>query len=103
MPAAEEESPRSMLRSTEGQPYSAANVAADRDTVLSYYYNDGYPDAQFDSSQDPAATPNRMDVRYRVVPGVRQYVRGVLVRGLETTRPSLVASRISLEPGDPIS
>jgi outer membrane protein insertion porin family len=94
---------RSILRSTEGQPYSAANLAADRDTVLGYYYNDGYADAQFDSAQEPAPAPFRMNLHYRVTPGQRQYVRGTLVRGLETTKPTLVASRISLAPGDPIS
>jgi outer membrane protein insertion porin family len=94
---------RSLVRSTEGQPYSAANIAADRDAVLSYFYNNGYPDAQFESSQEPFAVPNRMMLRYRVIPGKRQYVRGTLVRGLETTKPSLVASRISVLPGDPIS
>ncbi len=30
-------------------------------------------------------------------------MRSVLVRGLDTTRPALVASRIPLAPGDPIS
>jgi outer membrane protein insertion porin family len=94
---------RSTIRSTEGQPYSPANIAADRDAVLGYYYNNGYPDAQFESSQDPAPVPNRVNLRYRVIPGERQYVRGTLVRGLETTRASLVASRISVAPGDPIS
>ncbi len=103
IPAEDEAYLRTLVRSTEGQPYSAANVAADRDTVLDYYYNSGYPGAQFESSQDPAPAPNRVNLRYRVVPGERQYVRGVLVRGLETTKPSLVASRISLAPGDPIS
>jgi len=103
IPPEEAEYLRSMLRSTEGQPYSPANVAADRDTILAYYYDDGYPDAQFDSTQEPAAMPNRMNLRYRVTPGVRQYVRGILVRGLETTDPKLVASRILLSPGNPIS
>ncbi|HEY2842837.1 MAG TPA: outer membrane protein assembly factor BamA [Bryobacteraceae bacterium] len=101
--AQDEEYLRANVRSTEGQPFSAANIAADRDTVLGYYYNDGYPNAQFDSSQDPAAAPNRMNVHYRVVPGEREFVRGTLVRGLETTNPSLVARRISLAPGDAIS
>ena len=94
---------RPLLRSTEGQPYSAANIAADQDTILGYYYNTGYPDAQFDSSQDPAPEPNRVNLRFRIAPGERQFVRGTLVRGLETTNPSLVAKRISLAPGDPIS
>ena len=94
---------RSIVRSNQGQPYSAANIAADQDTILGYYYNNGYPDAQFESSQDPAAAPNRVNLHYRVVSGERQFVRGTLVRGLETTKPSLVASRISVAPGDPIS
>ena len=94
---------RSVLRSTEGQPFSAANIAADRDTVLDYYFNNGYPGAEFESSQDPAAVPNRMNLRYVITPGQRLYVRGILVRGLETTNPALVASRISLTPGDPLS
>ena len=94
---------RSIVRSTQGQPYSEANIASDRDAVLGYYYNNGYPDAQFESSQDPAAAPNQVNLRYRVVPGEQQFVRGTLVRGLETTKASLVASRISVAPGDPIS
>ncbi len=94
---------RSVLRSTEGQPFSATNVAADRDTVLDYYYNNGYPGADFESSQDPAAAPNRVNLRYVITPGQRLYVRGTFVRGLETTNPALVASRISLAPGDPLS
>ena len=102
VPAEDEAYLRSIVRSTEGQPYSAANIAADRDSILGYYYNNGYPDAQFESSQDPAG-PNRVNLHYKVTPGERQYVRGVLVRGLETTKPSLVAERISVAPGDPIS
>jgi len=94
---------RSIVRSTEGQPYSAANIAADRDAVLGFYYNTGYPDAQFENSQDPVPAANRMTLRYKVIPGERQFVRGTLVRGLEMTKPSLVASRISVAPGDPIS
>jgi len=94
---------RSIVRSSEGQPYSAANIAADRDAILGYYYNSGYPDAQFESTQDPAPAPNRVNLHFKVVPGERQFVRGTLVRGLETTKASLVASRISVAPGDPIS
>jgi outer membrane protein assembly complex protein YaeT len=101
--AQDEEYLRSTLRSTEGQPYSSTNIAADRDAVLSYFYNDGYPDAQFESAQEAASAPNRMNLHFKVMPGERQYVRGTLVRGLETTKPTLVASRILLAPGDPIS
>ena len=94
---------RTLLQSMDGEPYSEAALAADRDTVLSYYYNRGYPDATFDWTQAPAGTPNRLDLRYTIHPGARQFVRRVLVRGLKQTRSSLVAKRISLGPGDPLS
>jgi outer membrane protein insertion porin family len=103
VPAEDQVYLRSIVRSIEGQPYSAANIAADRDSILGYYYNTGYPDARFESSQDPAPAPNRMNLHYKVIPGERQFVRGTLVRGLETTKASLVKSRISVAPGDPIS
>jgi outer membrane protein assembly complex protein YaeT len=94
---------RSILQSTAGEPFSEANVAADRDSILSYYYNNGYPDAAFDWTQSPGPAEHRVDVHYVVTTGKREYVRAVLVRGLETTRESLVDSRIQLKAGDPIS
>src|SRR5262249_18261208 len=62
-----------------------------------------YPDASFDFTHTPGSAAYRMNLTYTVHPGKRQYVRNVLVRGLETTRPSLVDSRIRMRPGDPIS
>lgn len=101
--AEDEKQLRSVLQSTMGEPFSETNIAADREAILSYYYNNGYPDATFDWSQTPGAAPNQVELRFTVKPGKRQFVRGVLVRGLETTRPSLVQNRISVRDGDPIS
>ena len=94
---------RSVLQSNTGQPFSEAAVAADRDAVLAYYYNNGYPNAAFDWTQAPGPAPAQVDLRFVIRPGQREYVRDVLVRGLETTNRTLVASRISLVPGGPIS
>jgi outer membrane protein insertion porin family len=99
----DEEYLRSNLRSTEGQPFSDANVAADRDTILSYYYNNGYPDASFEETQGPEPAPYRVNLHYKIVPGKQQFVRDVLMQGTQTTRNSLVKSRILLAPGDAIS
>jgi outer membrane protein assembly complex protein YaeT len=93
----------SVLQSIEGEPFSEANIAADRDSILSYYYNNGYSDAAFDWSQTPGPEPYRVNVRYIIHTGKREYTRAVLVRGLRTTRRSLVNRRIHLKPGDPIS
>lgn len=94
---------RSTLASLAGQPFSEANVATDRENILTYYYDRGYLNAAFDYYVDPAGRKDRVDLRYAINPGSRKYVREVLVSGLETTRPGLVNHRIELEPHQPLS
>ncbi len=94
---------RSILHSTEGQAYSDLNVANDRDTILDYFYNNGYAQAKFEFRSMPAAEPEHMNLEFTVTPGPREYVRDVLVSGLTRTLPDLGRSRINLKPGDPLS
>jgi outer membrane protein insertion porin family len=94
---------RSTLQSNTDEPFSDANIAVDRDTILNYYYNNGYPDAKFDWTHTPGSGPTRVNLKYILQLGKRVYVRSVLLRGLETTKPSLAENRISLKPGDPLS
>ena len=91
------------LHSTAGQPYSDFNIATDRDSILDYYFNSGYPAAKFEFTSTPAPEPNHMNLTFIVTPGPRVYVRDVLVAGLKRTQPDLVRDRISLAPGDPLS
>jgi outer membrane protein assembly complex protein YaeT len=92
-----------ILHSTEGQPYSDYNVASDRDNVLDYYYNEGYPGAKFDFTAEPDSATHRVALEFVATPGERRYVREVIVSGLERTSTDLVTSRISLKPGGPLS
>ena len=94
---------RTIVQSAEGQAFSEASIAADRDAILGYFYDNGYPDATFDWSQTSSGIANRVNVHYTVRLGERQFVRNVLIRGLETTRPNVVLSRILIQPGDAIS
>jgi outer membrane protein assembly complex protein YaeT len=94
---------RAMMQSTEGQPYSELSVATDQDTILSYFFNSGYPDATLEVTATPAAAPNQMTLKYVISTGDRQYVRDVLVSGLKSTDPALVRERIDLAAGDPLS
>ena len=103
VPAGDRDRLRAILHSTEGQPYSDSNIASDRDTILDYYFNNGYPAAKFEFTVTPAAEPNRVELKFMLTSGDRVYVRGVLVNGLERTRTDLVRNRISLKPGDPLS
>ncbi len=92
-----------MLTSTAGQPYSEANVVTDRDNILNHYYNNGYPDASVEVLSTPQEASRRVALRYQIREGRRQYVRQILVGGLDATNPELVERRLSLEPGDPLS
>jgi outer membrane protein insertion porin family len=94
---------RTIVQSTQGQAYSEANIAADRDAILTFYFNNGYPDATFDWTETPGSAPARMELHYVIRPGERRLVRDVLVRGLDTTQPSLVQNRIQLHAADAIS
>jgi outer membrane protein insertion porin family len=94
---------RDRLSSVEGQPFSEVNVAADRTVVLTAYQEAGFPDAQFHWNRSPADEPNRVNVTYQVIEGRRQFVREVVVTGLETTRRRLVDRHLTLKPGDPLS
>lgn len=93
----------SIITSIPGQPFSEFNVANDRDNVLAYYYNTGYPNATFDWNESPTADENKVNLRYIVNPGNREVVRDVVVSGLHTTRPGIVNERIRIKAGDPVS
>ena len=46
---------------------------------------------------------NAVSIAYTVTEGERQFVRGVVTTGLNTTRPKLVEKRMTLHEGDPLS
>lgn len=94
---------RSIIRSIPGQPFSERNVAADRDTILNYYFNNGYPDATFDWTETPGPGPTQVDLRFTVQTGKQVFVRNIFVRGLRRTNPDLVARRITLKDREPVS
>src|SRR5205085_341117 len=82
---------------------SSFNVATDRDNILNYYFNNGYPEARFDYQTTPGPRPNTMSLRYTVQEGRRNFVRDVIITGLKQTNEKLVDSRLAVAPGDPLS
>jgi outer membrane protein assembly complex protein YaeT len=103
LPAADAKFVNTILHSVPGQPFSDVNVAADRDNVLNYFYDNGFLNATFDYEVIPSEESNRVNLRFIVNPGTQRFVRDVLVGGLVTTKPRLVFNRMELHPGDPLS
>jgi len=95
---------RTLTNITEGQPFSDANVASDRDAILTEYLNRGFPDARFEPSFAPASTdPPRMNVTYKITEGKRIFVDRVLVSGLDHTRDFVVQRELQIREGQPLS
>ncbi len=93
-----------LLASQPNQPYSDANVAADRDSVTLFYYNRGFPNVQFEAAATPDPDePQRMNVVYTVTEGQQVFVNRVLISGLEFTRPYVVDKQMRIQDGDPLS
>ena len=91
------------LSSVEGQPFSEYNVAVDRDAILEQYSANGFPNATFEWSSKPAPLPHQVDLKFVIHEGPQEFVRDILVSGLESTRRSLVDSNLTMKPGDPLS
>ena len=90
------------LNTQPGQPFSDNNVAQDRDILLNYYFDNGYPDASFEATAKPAPD-NHMDVVFHIYEGERVYVGEVLVSGREFTRPYVINRELQMKSGDPLS
>jgi len=95
---------KDMLSIIDGQPFSEVNMAQDRDLILNYYFNRGFPSVQvtphFEATND---NPNRVDVRYEIDEGQRFFIDHVYITGLEHTRPAIVDRDITIKGGDAVS
>lgn len=95
---------RDLISSTEGQPYSDANVSADQSQITNYYFNHGFPDVRFESSAKPEPdNAQRMDLIYKITEGPQVFVDRVLISGLNYTKGFVVDREVSLHSGDPLS
>ncbi len=94
---------KSRLISVPGQPYSSVNVASDRNTILTEYFSNGFPAADFQYHAEDAAEPNRVNLTYVIYEGRQQFVQDVILSGLSNTRRRIVEKQLALKPGDPLS
>ena len=93
-----------LVNSTEGQPFSEANVAADRDAVINYYFDRGFPKVEFESTaKQVSADPPRVELSYTIGEGQQILVDHVFVSGLEHTRDFVVQRELQVRPGAPLS
>jgi outer membrane protein insertion porin family len=87
-----------------GQAFSEQDMASDRERILNYYFNHGFPNASLDITTKPSAgEANRQDVTYTIQEGERFSVDRVMVSGTEHTRDYVVNREVEVHPGQPLS
>jgi outer membrane protein assembly factor BamA len=121
-----------VVASSPGQPYSEANVGSDRANILALYFNEGFPQATFESTvetlnPDPApgesssatvpaerpresraekttvgVTQDSVRLIYRIHEGPQVHVRRVLLTGYDHTRPSVIQREVQVKPAEPL-
>ena len=95
---------KALINTAEGEPFSEFNISQDRDNLLNYYFNHGFPRASFEASAKPVPNePNRMDVTFKIREGEQVFVDHVYVSGLHFTRPFVVQRELRVKAGDPLS
>src|SRR6266446_4214784 len=94
----------SELKTIEGQPYSEQNLASDRESILSYYFNHGFSNATLDiATRLLPGQPEREEITYTIQEGDQFFVNQVMVAGLDHTRDYVVQREIQVVAGEPLS
>lgn len=95
---------QSRIDTATGQPYSDYRLAGDRDTILNYYFNNGFPDATLEvSTHNEPGSEDRIAVTFSIQEGGQFFVDQVLVSGLVHTRPYVVQRKLRVSPSSPLS
>jgi outer membrane protein assembly complex protein YaeT len=90
------------LTTQAGQPYSEQDLAGDRERILSYYFDHGFPNATLEiTTNSPEA--NREDVTYTIQEHEHFTVDRVMVAGTEHTRDYVVQRELQVRAKDPLS
>jgi outer membrane protein insertion porin family len=92
------------LYTAEGQPYSEQNLANDRESILNYYFNHGFSNANLEITTKPSpGQANHEDITYTIHEGDQFFVNQVMVAGLDHTRDYVVQREIRVVAGQPLS
>ena len=92
------------LSTQSGQPYSDQDLANDRERILGYYFDHGYPNASLDLATSLSGTgPNLQDVSFSIQEGEHFTVDQLMVGGLEHTRDFVVQRDLEVHGGDSLS
>ncbi len=86
-----------------GQPYSPARVQKDRDTIQTYFNNQGYAFASVDPAVVTSTGEHEVSVKYHVNLGPQETIQNVILMGNRHTRAGVIRRELQLRSGAPLS
>lgn len=93
-----------LLNTSEGQPFSDASMATDRDSLTNFYFNRGFPDVQVEATAQQAGDdPTRINTQFTIKEGRQVFVDEVQIGGLVYTRPNVVKREFEVHNKEPLS
>ncbi len=94
------------IQTAEGQGFDESSLADDRDTILSKYFDNGFPNANVDVAYVPVASAANLPlvgVTFTIHEGEQFFVNQVFLDGLHYTRAGVARREMRLYPGAPLS
>ena len=92
------------LSTEPGQPYSEQDLANDRERILNFYFDHGFPNATLEITTNASEhQANREDVTYTIQEGERFTVNHVMVAGTEHTRDYVLNRELQVHEGQALS
>jgi outer membrane protein insertion porin family len=94
------------ISTAEAQGFDESSLADDRDTILSKYFDNGFPNATVDVAYVPVpSTDNlpRVGVTFSIHEGEQFFVNQVFLDGLHYTRTGVARREMRVQPNAPLS
>jgi outer membrane protein insertion porin family len=94
------------ISTAESQGFDESSLAEDRDTILSKYFDNGFPNASVDVAYVPVPSPDnlpRVGVTFSIHEGEQFFVARVFLDGLHYTRSGIARREMRVQPGAPLS
>jgi outer membrane protein insertion porin family len=94
------------ISTADGQGFDESSLADDRDTILSKYFDNGFPNATVDVAYVPVpSTDNlpRVGVTFSIHEGEQFFVNRVFLDGLHHTRAGVARREMQVHPAAPLS
>lgn len=91
---------RGSLLTRGGQPYSPTRAQTDRDTILTYFANQGYAHATVNWKASAPSPTHEVSLEYTVDPGARETIQQTIFMGNEHTRNSIIDRELTFDEGE---